>query len=577
MDVISDKIDASLQLALQLPTEELEKSGSLSAGYEKESQSWELILRLAGSVQTLRQAFPQASFQELSGGYVTALVPEDAIEALAAQDSVIYIEQPKRIVTGVAQGVRASCIWPLQQEMTPVGPLSGRGIFVAIIDSGIDYFHPDFRNADGSSRIAWLFADGKEYSKAQIDQALAAEDCTSALSLVPVTDPSGHGTHVAGIAAGNGRASGGRNRGVAYESPLIVVKLGTARSGGFPLTTQLMEAVEYVKRKSIEERKPVAINISFGNNYGSHTGTSLLETYLSQVANQWKMAIAIGTGNEGQEALHQQGRLSAFRQELGIELAVDVYETSVNLQFWKRYQDVVDLVLLAPDQSQVFRFLDSEQGVGEGQIASYVWNNTEIHVFFDAPSPYQIYQEIYFAFLPRTDYVDAGVWTIRLLPRRIKDGSYALWLQTGGSLNENTGFLQASEETTLTVPSTADKVISVGAYDSRRNQYASFSGRGFAWVTGEVKPDLVAPGVDITSCAPGGGYVTRSGTSMATPFVTGSAALIMQWGILEGNDSYAYGEKLKAYLLRGALPLLGEPMPSERTGWGKLCLRDSLE
>ena len=137
MDVISDKIDASLQLALQLPTEELEKSGSLSAGYEKESQSWELILRLAGSVQTLRQAFPQASFQELSGGYVTALVPEDAIEALAAQDSVIYIEQPKRIVTGVAQGVRASCIWPLQQEMTPVGPLSGRGIFVAIIDSGI--------------------------------------------------------------------------------------------------------------------------------------------------------------------------------------------------------------------------------------------------------------------------------------------------------------------------------------------------------------------------------------------------------------------------------------------------------
>lgn len=577
MDVISDKIDASLQLALQLPTEELEKSGSLSAGYEKESRSWELILRLAGSVQNLQQAFPQASFQELSGGYVTALVPEDAIEALAVQDSVIYVEQPKRIVTGVAQGVRASCIWPLQQEMTSVGLLSGRGIFVAIIDSGIDYFHPDFCNADGSSRIAWLLADGIEYSKAQIDQALATGDRAAALSLVPVTDTSGHGTHVAGIAAGNGRASGGRNRGVAYESPLIVVKLETTRSGGFPLTTQLMEAVEYVKQKAIEARKPVAINISFGNNYGSHTGTSLLETYLSQVANQWKMAIAIGTGNEGQEARHRQGKLLVAGQEVQIELAVDVYETGFNLQFWKLYQDVVDLVLFAPDKSQVFRFEDQGHKTEQGQIASYVWQNTRIYVFFDAPSPYQIYQEIYFDFLPRTDYVDDGVWTIGLLPRRIKDGSYALWLPAGGSLNENTGFLRASEETTLTVPSTADKIISVGAYDSRRNQYAAFSGRGFVWTTGEIKPDLVAPGVNITSCAPGGGYVTRSGTSMATPFVTGSAALIMQWGILEGNDPYAYGEKLKAYLLRGAAPLPGEPMPSERTGWGKLCLRDSLD
>lgn len=270
METISDKMDASLQLALQLPMEEREKSPILSSGYEEEQKTWEVILRIAGQIETLQQQFPQAAFTLLSGGYVIARVPANELEELAAQDQVIYIEQPKRMVTGVAQGVRASCIWPLQQEITPVGQLSGRGVFVAVIDSGIDYFHPDFRNEDGTTRIAWLWADGKEYSETQINAALEQTDRQKALEIVPVTDPSGHGTHVAGIAAGNGRASGGRNRGVAYESRLLVVQIKNRGRDAAPLTTQLMEAVEYVARKAIEEKAPVAINISYGNNYGSH-------------------------------------------------------------------------------------------------------------------------------------------------------------------------------------------------------------------------------------------------------------------------------------------------------------------
>ena len=109
-----------------------------------------------------------------------------------------------------------------------------------------------------------------------------------------------------------------------------------------------------------------------------------------------------------------------------------------------------------------------------------------------------------------------------------------------------------SEETTLTIPSTAARVITVGAYDGYFDRAAAFSGRGYTRETNQVKPDLVAPGVDITSCAPGGGYVTRSGTSMAAPFVTGGAALLMQWGIVDKNDPYLYGEKMKAYLIKGA-------------------------
>ena len=225
---------------------------------------------------------------------------------------------------------------------------------------------------------------------------------------MPSQDPSGHGTHVAGIAAGNGRESDGSNRGVAYESELIVVKLGNQRPGGFPKTTQLMEAVEFVKDKAMEAGRPVAINISFGNNYGAHTGTSILETYLSQVADQWQMSLVVGTGNEGSTELHRQGRLPqtgpsaqggnrAAAEE--IELAVAAYESSLNLQLWKNYQDQMEILLLAPDGSEVARLSPTAQTQKE-RVLSYRWQDTNIHIFFGLPAPYTIYQEIYFSFLP---------------------------------------------------------------------------------------------------------------------------------------------------------------------------------
>mgnify|MGYP000080661304 FL=1 len=174
-------------------------------------------------------------------------------------------------------------------------------------------------------------------------------------------------------------------------------------------------------------------------------------------------------------------------------------------------------------------------------------------------------------------YIDDGIWKIRLTPIRITDGAFDMWLPAGNVLNSGTGFLNPVEETTLTIPSTATKVITVGAYDARFDQAAAFSGRGYTRATNQVKPDLVAPGVEIMSCAPGGGYQVRTGTSMATPFVTGSAALLMQWGITDGNDAYLYGEKMKAYLIRGARRLPGfTAYPNPVLGWGALCTANSI-
>ena len=152
-----------------------------------------------------------------------------------------------------------------------------------------------------------------------------------------------------------------------------------------------------------------------------------------------------------------------------------------------------------------------------------------------------------------------------------------MWLPSETVLNQGTGFLFPQEDISLTIPSTAERVISVGAYDALTFTYANFSGRGYLQGGWRVKPDLVAPGVNVTTTRAGGGTVTASGTSFATPFVTGAAALLMEWGIVWGNDPFLYGEKVKAYLRRGAKALPGfEEYPNPQVGYGALCVRDSL-
>ena len=151
-----------------------------------------------------------------------------------------------------------------------------------------------------------------------------------------------------------------------------------------------------------------------------------------------------------------------------------------------------------------------------------------------------------------------------------------MWLPAGRTLDNGSGFLESVSDVTLTIPSTAARVISVGAYNSDTDQIAFFSGRGYT-IGGMVKPELVAPGVNIYSAAPGGGYTIKSGTSMAAPFVTGAASCLMQWGIVMGNDPYLYGDKIKAYLIKGARRLPGfTSWPNRAAGWGALCLRNSL-
>lgn len=581
MEANSGKMENLLNLALDATKTEMEKSADLSVGYDMDVNTWKVIVKFFGSTEELKSQI-RKHFQEqavlidiynLSNEYAILTIPEPLVAEVAAIPAIEYMEKPKRLFFALDYGKSNSCINLLQTGISQRnGNLTGKGIIVAVIDSGIDYAHPDFRNPDGSTRILLLWDQtiGKIYDREDINRALDQAGEMARYEICPSRDLSSHGTHVAGIAAGNGRASGGKYKGVAYESDLIIVKLGIPGENAFPRTTELMQAVDFCIEKARLYEKSVAVNISFGNNYGSHSGTSLLETYLDDMSNYWKTSIVTGSGNEGNTAMHAAGVLTQ-NQTKEIEIAVSDYETSLNIQIWKNYVDEIGIMIVHPDGKSVgpFRQIQKTQ--------RFLLENTEILLYYGEPCPYSTYQEIYFELLPQEQYVDSGIWKIRLLPQRIVTGSYNMWLPSGGVLNQSSGFLQPAEDTTLTIPSAAAKVITVGAYDARTDRVANFSGRGYTRATDRIKPDIVAPGVLITSCAAGGGYQTRSGTSMAAPFVTGSAALLMQWGIVNGNDPYLYGEKIKAYLSKGARHLTGfAQYPNPVTGWGALCTEQSL-
>ena len=535
----SQKIENLLNLALDATAREREKS----VGYDPVEKEWELIVKYSGSLEAVRALASRVV--ELQNEYAVITIRESDIEALTQIPEIEYIEKPKRLFFQAANGRRVSCVDAVQQDTRL--SLYGRDVLVAVIDSGIEYENADFRNADGTTRIRALwdqslapgegrvppkgYAIGAEYTAGQINEALGQAALEDRRRIVPSMDTSGHGTAVAGVAAGNGRNSNGQYAGVAPKSDLLVVKLGNPRQEGFPRTTELMQGIDYVVRKALELRMPVAVNISFGNTYGSHDGASLLERFIDDISNIWKSCICIGSGNEAASAGHTSGVMREGREEI-IQLAVQNNQPAFSIQIWKEYTDVVDISLMTP------------AGVTVGPLQEilgpqrFTVGQTEILLYYGEPSPYSTAQEIFIDMLPRDTYVASGVWRLILNPRKVVSGAYELWLPSENVLNRGTGFLFPTEQTTLTIPSTAGRVITVGAYNALTFAYADFSGRGYTRETNLVKPDIVAPGVDVTTAAVGGGYAQFTGTSFATPFVTGGAALMMEWGIVKGNDDY---------------------------------------
>ena len=274
----NQKIENLLNLALEATQQEREKSIELEVGFDQIERTWDLIVKYSGDLSEIREL--DISVVELQNEYAIVTIKESLIEQLVAFPQIEYIEKPKRLFFDVVQGKNVSCITSVQSDFIS---LTGQDVLVAVIDSGIDYENRVFRNFDGSTRILNLwdqtisgnppegYTIGTEYTRDEINEALEG------FRLLPSIDSSGHGTAVAGVLAGNSE----QYQGIAIQSELLIVKLGIPRVEGFPRTTELMQALDYVIRKALEYRKPVAVNLSFGNSYGAHdTGTACSSSWM---------------------------------------------------------------------------------------------------------------------------------------------------------------------------------------------------------------------------------------------------------------------------------------------------------
>ena len=534
----------------------------------------EVIVKYNGDILSYSDSFE--AIEILNNSYAIITGTTEQIKSLYSYPNTEYVELPKTLTYELSSSRYSTCVTRAQGE--PYN-LSGKGTVIAIIDSGIDYTHPDFINDDQTSRILYIwdqttdgnaplgFRSGSEYTNEQINQALTNPN---PFEILDFRDNIGHGTAVSGIAAGNGSYSDGRERGMAPEASLIVVKLGRKGFGAFPRTTEVMRAVKYSIDKATELNMPLSINLSYGTNNGSHDGNTLFEQYINDASDEWKTVISVATGNEGNAGHHFSYKLSQG-ETVSIPIFISSTPPKIYMSLWKNFSDTMTFSLVSPSGQTSVQINPTQS------LYLFTLQNTDVTVFYGQPTNYTQYQEIYFLFESRNFSITEGIWTLNVTGDSIIDGRFDMWLPTVEDVTNDTSFSNPDVNVTLTLPSTAERVISVGGYNSNNNTIAAFSGRGYTRNNVFVKPDIVAPSVNILTTRAGGGYMQFTGTSFASPFVAGAASLLMEWGIVNGNDGFLYGQRIKAFLQKGARRTQNIQYPNNIWGYGTLCVSNALD
>lgn len=522
--------------------------------------------------------------QTLAGRYVVCYTTVQAYAQIVEQLGTSYLSSIA-VVLGLLgrPALEEAGILSIQQQ--PYLSLQGHGVLIGFVDTGIDYTQQIFRYEDGTSKIRYLYDQsisgappegffiGTEYTNEQINQALKAEN---PYEVVPSRDMDGHGTFLASIAAGRKE---GDFIGAAPDAELIVVKLKKARPYGRQLFTvpedqenafssiAVMIGVEYILQKARELHSPVVICLGIGTNSGSHDGFSIFEEYLGGIANLIGVCLCIAAGNESQARHHTKGIVAARGETQNIDVKVSDQPADFIISIWNSMADKLSVSILSPTGEYIARIPPK---TGSIQITDLILERTQVRVASYFPLEGSGGQ------LTTVRFLDAppGIWTVTMHGDIVLDGTFHAWLPLTGLVSPNVEFLAADPYYTVTVPSTASGAISCGAYDSANDSLYLNTSWGPTRIE-RMAPDLVAPGVGILGVYPTGSG-TMSGTSTAAAITAGACALMMQWGIVKGNDVSISTYQIRAYLIRGCSRMQTMSYPNPQWGYGALNLYQSF-
>ena len=501
------------------------------------------------------------NFEDLGFNFGLVNIDLDKLIIFSQSESIQYIELPKNLYESAMESNIASCI----PNTVSTYNVSGKGVLVGFIDSGIDYMHPAFMNNEGNTRIEYIYdlSDGKKiYDKNIINEAIKSPDPYSVVNSV---DSTGHGTHVVGIACGGGKIDN-RHKGVAPEASIVMVK---AARGVSTLSTQIMRGFKFLIDKSKELNMPLVINISLSSNNGAHNGSSLLEQYIKTIANLERVTIAISAGNEGDAGHHTGG---TFKKDKFKSFNVASDEKAIVINFYKSILPKISINIINPS-GQSSGLIKLNDGYFRSNIGK-----DRLDIYVAGPKPFELDNEIQIIISAKSGYIAAGIWRLQVDLNNEYDGDYSLWLPVSEGLNSNTRFLEPLTSNTLGIPATVNNIIAVGSYNNITDNISPFSGRGAENSSCTIRPDIVAPGENISGPLPGGGYDNKTGTSMAAPQISGICALFMEWGIIKGNDPYLFGQRLKYYLVKGARRKnINLDYPNIIWGYGEVCALDAFK
>lgn len=517
---------------------------------------YEVIVKYNGDITFLEQELG-VSVELLGYNYaiITADTPQK-VDNLLNYTQIEYVEKPFILETQDTQSLSSTGITEFKERTK----LTGKGTLLGLIDSGIDYNIPIFKDKDGNSKILYYwdqsidgnppngFKEGTLYTNEDINKAINGE------IQIPISSTSTHGTHTAGIACS-----------VANEADMIVVRVGRRQTDTFSKSTEFMRAIKFVLDRALELQRPIAINISYGSNEGSHRGESLFEQYIDQMCSFWKNNIVVAAGNNATKAGHKRINIkNDENNDTLVEMEVGQNEKILNINIWPSFVDNFNLYLVSPTGK-------STQPISQDSgLIKNIIGNTRINGVFYPIAPYSLSRRITIELKSDTEIIP-GIWTLLFTPIKLVDGNVDIYLPTSEGITIDTRFLEPSKVLTVTVPGTASKVITVGSFNSRTDVVSTFSGEGDI-DGGIIKPDLLAPGEEIVSYLPGGSTGALTGTSMVTPHVTGVCSLLMQWGIVEGNDLFLYSQKVKSVLIEYARRNPQYTYPNNSRGYGFLDL-----